>query len=389
MDNNIIKAPQKVFHKGELPCIYRNEQMGRIHIAPVWVCSHPDLAAQPICTVHATKGQELEKLSGQKQTLAERVKACDTCRLRKTDYTIFSQKVTPKTFQPIPKGYIRYTTCADLARDTLKLIPYIPADCKGIVGVPRSGMIPASILATNLHLPLLELTDNGPRPMGNGYRGTWLKFKPGNGPYFVVDDSTYGGGSMKRARDKMRSHPAIFAAVYSKTLGCADVDAVIMDCHLFEWNIFNNKILEGGAIDPKLRGGVCADFDGVLCADPSFPHKDEEEERVIEWLLNAPPKHLIRGCKIPTVISFRLEKHRSYIQQWLDKYQVTVGNLILHPASSFAERDRNFNVIEHKAKIFKNTLHCIMFESCSLQAKMIAEYARKPVIATDTGKVFD
>lgn len=388
----IIKAPEKVFYsEKDLPCIYRAHSIGKLNSIHVFICNALEQTHQPICTIHPVKGQVLKKHNGDEVAVNNRIKNCDTCRLRKTDYRIYQQMPTVETFQPLPKGYIKYTTTEQLTRDTLKLIPLVPADCAGIVGVPRSGMIPASILATNLHLPLLELTDNGPRAMGSGYRGTWIKFKPGKGPFFVVDDSTYCGGAMKRAREKMRKHKAIFAAVYSKTLGCADVHAgdCLLDCHIFEWNIFNNKIVEGGAIDPRLRGGICYDFDGVICEDPTFAHKDSEEDRVIEWLLNAPPKHLVRGVKIPMVISFRLEKHRSYIQQWLDKYQVQVQNLILHPATTFAERDKNFNCIEHKAERFKNSPHCIMFESDSRQAKMIAEYTGKPVIAIDKGLVFE
>jgi hypothetical protein len=186
----------------------------------------------------------------------------------------------------------------------------------------------------------------------------------------------------------MQNHDAIFAAVYSREESCADVSAVKVNIHIFEWNIFQSGIIGLGAIDPKLRGGVCFDFDGVLCEDTPFQHRDDNEQQVIDWIINARPKHLVRGVEIPTIISFRLKKHEPYIRQWLEKWQVTVRNLILHPASSFAERDANFDVVNHKAVRFAQSNHCIMVESCPIQSQIIAKHAKKPVICTDDGQVY-
>lgn len=367
-------------------CIYKGAKAGTIDKQDCFICSHVTQSRQPVCVEQPTNIKLLKKHNGKFHALKE-VKNCSTCKLKESDWRVFE---TPEN-EPIPKDYFRYITTAQLCQDTLKLIPEVPHDCKGIVGVPRSGMIVGGILATNLHLPLYELTEEGPRLLSSGYRGTWLKFHPGDGPFFVVDDSTHNGQSIEKARAKMKGHNAIFATVYSRAIGCADVSAVPLDVHIFEWNLFNNKLLqnpEGGAIDKKLRGGFCFDFDGVLCEDTPFKHTDENEKAVIAWILNAKPKHLVRGVTIPTVISFRLEKHREHILKWCDKWGVKINNLILHPANTFKERDNNFNVVQHKAERFKNSQHCIMVESCKIQAKLIAKHANKPVIATDTGEVF-
>jgi orotate phosphoribosyltransferase len=331
MPNNVIS---RCFHRGE-------------RCQDGWICSHPDNYANPLCSGSCLK-QSIGCVEGD-----------------------------PK----MPKDYFRYITIQQLTKDAELLIPHVPDDCAGIVGIPRSGMLPATVLATKLHLPLFELTKDGPRRLGSGERGKKLANQ--GGKYFVVDDSTHNGGSIAKARQQMVN--AIFATVYSKKISCADVSAVVVDPHLFEWNLFQMSIVEGGAFDPKLRGGMCFDFDGVLCEDTHFQHRDANEDKVIEWLLTAKPKHLVRGVTIPTIISFRLEKHRQYIQQWLDKWQVKVKNLILHPAQTFRARDANFNVVEHKAKRFAESSHCIMVESCKIQAAMIAKHAKKPVICTDDG----
>ena len=44
-------------------------------------------------------------------------------------------------------------TYADLYADTLALIPRLP-QIQAVYGVPRSGMLPAAIIATELNVPL-------------------------------------------------------------------------------------------------------------------------------------------------------------------------------------------------------------------------------------------
>jgi hypothetical protein len=57
-----------------------------------------------------------------------------------------------------------------------------------------------------------------------------------------------------------------------------------------------------------------------------------------------------------------------------------VDKLILHPAETFAARDADFDVIEHKAKRFKQSDCSIFIESCPQQAKLIAEFSGKPAL---------
>jgi hypothetical protein len=65
-----------------------------------------------------------------------------------------------------------------------------------------------------------------------------------------------------------------------------------------------------------------------------------------------------------------------------------VDNLILHPADSFAERDANFDVIEHKAKRFRDSDCSLFFESCPKQSQQIATYAGKPVCCPPVRRFF-
>ena len=65
-----------------------------------------------------------------------------------------------------------------------------------------------------------------------------------------------------------------------------------------------------------------------------------------------------------------------------------MDNLILHPADSFAARDANFDVVEHKAKRFKASDCSIFIESCPQQARVIADQSGKPVLCPSAKRFF-
>ena len=50
-----------------------------------------------------------------------------------------------------------YKSVADLNRTVLKHINLIPSDTDLIVGIPRSGMLPAVIMSQVLHLPYTDM----------------------------------------------------------------------------------------------------------------------------------------------------------------------------------------------------------------------------------------
>jgi hypothetical protein len=188
----------------------------------------------------------------------------------------------------------------------------------------------------------------------------------------------------------MRGHgEAVFAAVYALTEGTADLFAVAAPGpHLFEWNLWNNGLISGAAIDPRLRGKIAFDFDGVLCHDTPFRHTDAEEEKAAEWYRTAPLKYRPTLVEIPLVVTFRLEKHRDVTEEWCRRWGVRIKRMVMHPAKTFAERDADFDVAGHKGTAFRESTCCLFIESDRNQAPIIAQAAGKPVIVPDTGEVF-
>jgi len=208
------------------------------------------------------------KEDGKKQKVDEKPQICKTCPHRKTDEKAFA---IPKSHtKPFTLDDLEWISTEQLVTDSFELMEYVDPDTTGIVAIPRSGLIPATVIATHAHLPLFQLTNRGLQALGSGSRGR--NFPRGKEKLLVIDDSSHNGGAMRRARVLMRGRNATFAVVYTLTKNTVDVYARLLDkIHIFDWNILNNAISEGRAIDPRLRGvGYMLDWDGILNADTPF-----------------------------------------------------------------------------------------------------------------------
>ena len=118
-----------------------------------------------------------------------------------------------------------WISTARLLRDAITLAGMLPDTCAGIVGIPRSGLIPASVIATSLHLPLWSIEGRTLRPCQvPASRGGGLPAR--GGPLAVVDDTTFTGDAMRRVRAALGSRPAVYCAVYVNSLRPASRAAV-------------------------------------------------------------------------------------------------------------------------------------------------------------------
>ena len=101
--------------------------------------------------------------------------------------------------------YKRYT---DLVADITNNIHLIPHDIDGIIAIPRSGILPASIISSILNLPITTLdvfvhADNLETAFfGKGFRN----IKSNNFKKFIViDDTTFNGTSLHNAYQSLQN----------------------------------------------------------------------------------------------------------------------------------------------------------------------------------------
>lgn len=315
--------------------------------------------------------------------------ACGTCPERVS--TIDAGIPLP---QPMPIQLPRWTWVSNLmhAQHASELIKYVPSSCQGIVGIARSGLFAATLMATTLNLPLFELSgQNKLRAVGSGSRTNGLT-RHNRGPLFVVDDSVYGGHAMNNAKRALRyeGFEFLFAAVYVQPHVKHVVNyysRLLPSPHLFEWNIFNNGIVHGNASDPVLRGGVGFDIDGVICEECPVSDLDTNAYRM--WLKRAMPRSIPRLTDVPVLATGRIELFREETMEWMRRWNVRPRHLEMFQAESNSDPKRTSRAVaEHKAEQVKRHGLSLFIESDEYQARVINQIARKPVVCTSTGKVF-
>ena len=269
-------------------------------------------------------------------------------------------------------------TVTDMARviaANLHRIDRSQFDC--IVGIPRSGMLPASIIATHLQLPLATpegyaagiVHGRSGVPMERGRR------------VLLVDDSCNKGRAMARAAAVLKgakiTRLAVFGPYQVDPASVCDLwFEVVRGPRVFAWN-WNKHI--------RLpRWGF--DMDGVLCRDNTKAENDDGP-RYAEFLASVEPLFIPRRA-IGHIVTGRAEKYRAETESWLARHGVQFESLTMTPWHSKAERMSAMKLAGGrggwKAEQAKRLGVEMFIESCPRQAAIIAREAGIPVFCTAT-----
>lgn len=282
---------------------------------------------------------------------------------------------------------MNYKGFADLSDDIRNNINKISSyDFDLIVGVPRSGMVPAYIIASMLNkncTDIVSLAENHTLK-----KGRTRVIKPDlNLPsdakkILLVDDSILTGGSLKSELEKLSTDikdKIVTLAIYSSLPYRNDIDLFFEYVPLprvFEWNMYHHSII----------GESCVDIDGVLCLDPTEKENDDGE-KYCSFLLNAKPLILPSGT-IHTLITNRLEKYRPETEIWLHKYNIEYQNLVMLDLPSKKERQRQEIHAKHKAEYYSKSDLSFFIESSQNQAEAICMLSKKPVFCVEVNKLY-
>lgn len=280
------------------------------------------------------------------------------------------------------KGPWEYISLERMVSDVRDLVGQLPADLAAVAGIPRSGMLPATQIATILHLPLLSVCrERGLVDVGHGMRLEKSELRGGS--VLVVDDSVYGGVALWGARAALRQHHPdirpLFAALYPRPEATGSLDFYVRpvgEPHLFEWNLYNCNQTQQFAFD----------FDGVFCHD--WPGGDEEGEEYQEFLRTAKPRWIPRRRAVPLIVTARLERHRAATIDWLRRHQVRFEQLVMGPWSSADERCRGYDPGKYKGQTYADSSCTLFVESDERQAEAIFRHTNRPVLCPTTGRIF-
>lgn len=311
--------------------------------------------------------------------------SADTCRSRCPYLDHEPDPAGPPDVRSAPPaaGRFEWVTTARLAADAVVLAGRLPVECGGVAGIPRSGMLPAAVIATHLHLPLYELTECGRlNRLGHGSRGRVLGFRPAadgrTGPLAVVDDTVYGGGAMTTARAHMErlGRPAVFAAVYARPEAAGAVDVFarpLPSPHLLEWNFANNGPFSGRAANPVYRSGMALDLDGIIVHDAESGGP-----------LGAP--YLVpRSFPCRLIATGRPERYRVETEAHLRRIGVGWERLEMLPDGTPVGLEY---IAQHKARHYAASQCGFFVESDPVQAELIFRMVGRPTICPRTAQVW-
>lgn len=280
---------------------------------------------------------------------------------------------------------MRYVTISELSNIIRRNLWKIPHDIDLVVGVPRSGMLPASMIALYLNK---QLSDIDSFIEGRIY-SVGLSRGESVSPcavrkVLIVDDSIHSGKAILNAKKKIENSNEKLCKYYyctpiATSHGSKMVDfffTIIDEERIFEWNIYHHPMLSH----------ACVDIDGVLCADPIV---DDDGAIYKEFLGSASPL-FIPTYKINTIISCRLEKYRYDTEKWLKANGVLYDNLVMLNLPDKTSRLLWNKHGEYKGEYYRQKQDCSIFiESSLAQAKKIAEISKKQVYCVQTNEMIE
>lgn len=250
---------------------------------------------------------------------------------------------------------------------------------KAIAGVPRSGLLAASLMALDLNcalIPLETLLQDRVIELPIPRRGRGSRFH-NDGMILVVDDSASSGRLLRR----LRSH--LPAGTKTATVFCnPDLkdgpdffwEHVRQDVHFtFEWAVFHDDNAEF----------TLSDMDGVLCEDWHGGLETEHLQNYEYFLSNAKPRR-IPSYALMGIVTNRLEKYRPQTEAWLATHGVRYQKLIMSPHSDIETRDRAGDSASRKAGVYAAHPEARIFiESCRRQACEIKRLTGRPVLSIE------
>jgi orotate phosphoribosyltransferase len=280
-----------------------------------------------------------------------------------------------------------YRSVADLNRDIRQWLSAFPRDCELVVGVPRSGLLVATLLALHLNIPLTDLEGllEG-RLISAGKRLEPPKpdFLASPRRVVVLDDTVNSGRQLRLAKEAIRdrglAHEIRYAAVYVTPEHEHEVDlyfANIAKGRVFEWNLFHSRTL----------GRCCVDIDGVLCRDPTEAENDDGE-RYRGFLETVAPR-IVPTQPIGWLVTTRLERYRPATEAWLARHGIQYGRLIMLDLPDAAERRRIKPYAAFKAAAYRDTGAELFIESSLTQATEIARLTSDYVLCTDSNSMIE
>lgn len=271
---------------------------------------------------------------------------------------------------------MHYRSVEDLNRYIVDNLHKIPADTDLIVGVPRSGLLAANLLALQLNLPFTDVEGfiNG-RLIQSGVRmKAYMKPFKDYKKVVIIEDSIWSGKSINEVKVKLKGihqeKEILYAAVFAGPDATDKVNIYFDICpgpRIFEWNLMHHNLLEN----------CCVEMEGVICKSPT--EEQMNDEPAYEQYLSTSEPLLRPTTTIGYLVTSGQERYRVLTEKWLAKHNIKYHKLIMS-----GEPDRDIGSKSHynanfKASVYTNHNGWLFIANSEEEAKYIADKAGKPV----------
>jgi orotate phosphoribosyltransferase len=284
---------------------------------------------------------------------------------------------------------LNFRSVAQLSDQVLHWSHRLPGDIEVVVGVPRSGLLVANLLALYLNVPLTDVdgllsarcfaagTVRRKAFAGASDTDSLEAFLDSPRKVLVVDDSLLSGRSMRAVRDSIEAagliHSVSYGAVYVLPGKIDEVDhhcEVLNGPRVFEWNVLHGELLRE----------FCVTLDGVL-RGRSVAAEDGDDDPHPGSMRDSRP-YLVPAAEIGWIVTECPERDRADVDAWLRAHGIRCRNLVMYedamgPPSPGA-------AAAFKAEVYGATDASLYVESSFRQALEIARLTGRHVLCTDS-----
>jgi uncharacterized HAD superfamily protein len=285
-----------------------------------------------------------------------------------------------------------FRTFSDMERAIRGMLPRVPRDTDVVVGIPRSGMPPAAMLALYLNRPMTDLEGflegrlirSGNRPVAGGKApgapGGDAELIRNARRVLIVDDCVGNGTQLRKIRDRLDAmdlpQHLTYTAVFTTAKGLDLLDLWSEEIGwpmCFQWNVMQH---------PDYLGRACLDMDGVLCINPT-DHQDDDGPLYKKFLKEAGPL-FVPTYKLGAIVTSRSEAVRPETEAWLDRHGITYDQLVMTDPVPPPRPQRFEHGVKHKVDFYRDSDAILFIESDRPVSVEIANRTGRPVYCVDT-----
>jgi len=280
-----------------------------------------------------------------------------------------------------------YRSIADMNEVILRELYRIPRGVDLVVGIPRSGLLAANIIALYLNTPLTDLEglkerrilSKGKRKIQNYGENLVDTAKK----ILIVDDCVSQGTEMRRARsfieDLGLSNRCLFLTIFCFPEHPREADIVLEKIPrpmCFQWSFLHTPELKYFALD----------IDNLIFREAT-PEERISDESYINFLKNAKPL-LLPTYPVGWLFSGRPEKYRALTEKWLKTHGVEYENLVMMESPEKDIRDvSGEEEAQFKADAYKQSDAILLIVDCPQLAESISELADKPTLCMKSDRL--